>query len=186
MENDAMTNTPTGPGDGDRPYGDPGSETDRAAGAAKDAAREAAEKSKGRLEAQKHAAAAKADAIAGAARRAAHELEAEDQEVLSGYTRDLASGIEELSKRLRGASVDSLLADARDYARRNPAMFVIGSVALGFGLSRFLKASSEPTREHESAYPGDSETRGVHTEPSLDTPASPAAPVTGYPEPPHH
>lgn len=174
-----MTNSPTGD------FDDPRSQTDRAAGAARDAAREAAEKGKGQLEAKKQTAAEGADAAAGAARRAAHELDSQDHEALSRYTREIANGLEGLSERLRGASVDSLLTDARTYARHNPAMFVLGSVAIGFGLSRFLKASSENQRQ-ESTYPGESDTRGAYAESSLDTPASPAAPATGYPEPPRH
>ena len=33
---------------------------------------------------------------------------------------------------------------AADLARNNPALFIAGSIALGFGLSRFLKAGSAP------------------------------------------
>jgi hypothetical protein len=43
---------------------------------------------------------------------------------------------------MRGKSAEEMLQQAGRLARENPALFVTGSVAVGFGLSRFLRASS--------------------------------------------
>jgi hypothetical protein len=48
-----------------------------------------------------------------------------------------------------------LLHDAADLARSNPGLFIAGSIAIGFGLSRFLKAGTAAaatvSAEHDPA-----------------------------------
>lgn len=79
--------------------------------------------------------------LAHSAQSAAEHMQDGDTLGLSHYVTDLAQNMTTLAGNLRGKSIDELLQQAGKLARDNPALFVTGSVALGFGLSRFLKAS---------------------------------------------
>ena len=114
---------------------------DRESGTAK-VAEEASERGKEQLEAGKDAAADQAESLAGVGERVAKELRGELPS-LADYTGELATSIRELGEQLRHRSVDDLLAEARAVARHNPTLFLLGSVAIGVGLSRFFKASTE-------------------------------------------
>ena len=63
---------------------------------------------------------------------------------MSDYLADMAESMSGLAGNLRGKSAEQLLHDGAELARNNPALFIAGSIALGFGLSRFLKAGSAP------------------------------------------
>lgn len=80
--------------------------------------------------------------LAHSAQSAAEQMQDSDTLGLSHYVTDLAQNMTTLAGNLRGKSIDELLQQAGKLARDNPALFVTGSVALGFGLSRFLKASN--------------------------------------------
>jgi hypothetical protein len=102
----------------------------------------ASERGKEQLEAEKDAAADRAESLAGVGERVAKELRGELPS-LADYTGELATSIRELGEQLRHRSVDDLVADAQAVAKRNPTLFLLGSVAIGVGLSRFFKASTE-------------------------------------------
>lgn len=87
-------------------------------------------------------AAGQVDHIAKALDDAAARLKDEHQDGLASYATQVATSITSLADRLRESSVDELASEARQLARANPAMFILGSIAVGFGLTRFLKASS--------------------------------------------
>lgn len=80
------------------------------------------------------------DRVARVINRAGEELSRQQPNV-SNYAARIAAGISTLADRLRDARVDEFVDEARDLARRNPGLFLISSVAIGFALSRFLKAS---------------------------------------------
>jgi hypothetical protein len=86
--------------------------------------------------------AGQADTLARALGETADRLKSEHQDSLAAYTTHIASTVTSLADRLRSSSVDELASDARRLAHSNPTLFLAGSVALGFGLTRFLKASS--------------------------------------------
>jgi len=89
------------------------------------------------LEQRKRSAADHINDIAQALERAASQLE----EPLASYTNRAALGVSNLATRVREGSIDDLVEDTRRIARRNPALFLVGGVAIGFALSRFIKAS---------------------------------------------
>jgi exonuclease VII small subunit len=89
------------------------------------------------LEQRKRSAADHINDIAQALERAAAQLE----EPLASYTNRAALGVGNLATRLREGSIDDLVEDTRQLARRNPVLFLAGGVAIGFALSRFIKAS---------------------------------------------
>jgi hypothetical protein len=55
----------------------------------------------------------------------------------------MSTRLSEAAHHLEGRSIDELANDAKRLARENPALFMLGSVAVGFGLSRFFKASEK-------------------------------------------
>lgn len=80
--------------------------------------------------------------LAGSAKAAATQLERDDVGHISQYVSDLAEGMTRFSGSLREKSGDEILRDVSRLARENPALFVTGSVAIGFALTRFARASS--------------------------------------------
>ncbi|NHN68859.1 hypothetical protein G7W60_13525 [Pseudomonas fluorescens] len=84
------------------------------------------------------------DALARGAKSAMSELEANDTLGLSHYLADMADSMTGLAGKLRHMSAEQLLHEGSRLARDNPGLFLAGSVAVGFGLSRFLKAGSSP------------------------------------------
>jgi hypothetical protein len=101
---------------------------------------------KEQLDTQKDKAAEQVQQLAGSIERAGATLE-EDQPSLASYTRQIATRLTSFSDNLRTRTVGELLEDTEALARRNPAVFLVGSVAVGVALARFLKA--QPKREDE-------------------------------------
>ncbi|MGI3748765.1 MAG: hypothetical protein ACRYF8_25010 [Janthinobacterium lividum] len=80
--------------------------------------------------------------LAKTASAAAEELQDKDTLGISHYISDIAESLGAFATSMRGKSAEEMLQQAGRLARENPALFVTGSVAVGFGLSRFLRASS--------------------------------------------
>lgn len=86
--------------------------------------------------------------IAGSIDAAAAQLGREDMTRLSGYVHEMAQSLAGLAGNLRERSGDEMIQDISTLARRKPALFLGGSVALGFGLSRFARAGrARPDRQ---------------------------------------
>ena len=84
--------------------------------------------------------------VAQSVKAAASDLEA-DRPELSRYVSGMAETMVRFADDLRGKSADELFHDVNRIARQNPGLFLAGSVALGFGLVRFARATS-----HRPAY----------------------------------
>lgn len=82
------------------------------------------------------------DSLVEGAQSAASALEGKDTLGLSQYLGQLASGLGSFADQVRDKSAEDLLHTGARLARDNPALFLAGSVAVGFGLSRFLRASA--------------------------------------------
>jgi hypothetical protein len=95
-------------------------------------------------EAGKEQATEQRESLADVADAVAESLKEHQQEGLAGYARGMSDGLSSLASHLQRRSIDDLVHDARKLARNNPSMFLLGSIAVGFGLARFLKAS-EPS-----------------------------------------
>ena len=113
--------------------------------------------------------------MANAVRAAASDLQDQDREGLSHYVTELADSVSTLATGLRQQSVDELIHDVENIARKNPALFIGGSIAIGLGLARFAKASSHRhsgthTDTHTNTGSSTrSDLRGPTPEPSLPT-----------------
>lgn len=105
-----------------------------------DRAREAAISA---LDRQKAEAAGQLDGLAQAFRNAAESLESQHYGPIARYAGFAAENLGGIADALNEQDLASLLDSARRLARRQPALFVGGAVALGFGLVRFLKSSGE-------------------------------------------
>ena len=77
---------------------------------------------------------------------AADALASSGHESLSQAAAALSDQVRKFSNYLQDRRIEDLVGDARRLAQRNPALFVAGGVALGFALSRFLKASAANER----------------------------------------
>jgi len=115
--------------------------TQRRAGEAIDQARV---RTKGWIETQLDAAADGLDGIAGAVKDTGEQLRAHDPNNM-GQVADVAVSTAEtvrnVSSRLRDATVDDIIQDTEQFARRQPGLFIGGVFVLGFMLARFLKST---------------------------------------------
>ncbi|HCG38797.1 MAG TPA: hypothetical protein DEW09_06905 [Pseudomonas sp.] len=144
----------------------------------KSKAREAGEQvknqGKAQLDSYRGTAADELEKVAQSAKAAAAELENQDRTGLSHYVSDMAQSMVDLADNLRGKSVDELVGEVNRLARNNPGLFIAGSVALGFGLTRFARASSHraesTTREPTTDY-GHSDASRPHPTSPLGVPA---------------
>lgn len=79
---------------------------------------------------------------ASSLRRAADETESEN--ALIGKTlRSFADGLDKASSTIQGGDINRTLQDVNAFARREPALFLGASFALGFALARVGKAAVE-------------------------------------------
>ena len=91
------------------------------------------------IDSRKRVAADRIEEIAHALARASEQLAG--QPTLAGYANRFAGAVGTLATRVRDGSVEELVDDTRELARRNPGLFILGGVATGVVLARFLKAS---------------------------------------------
>ena len=93
---------------------------------------------------------------------------------LSSYVADIASNLGHFAESLRGKSAEDMLHEANRLARENPALFITGSVALGFGLTRFMRASVPDASVNDTGKAwSDGDPRALFDEePEVDTDAT--------------
>lgn len=121
-----------------------------------------------------------AERVAAAVERTADELGGDEDNAISGFGHSVASLMRQLAGGLRERDIDEFARELAELARRNPGVFLAGSVALGFGIARFFKArspqSSEMRGERQSGGSSTRQwTRGEHQfydEESLDLSAN--------------
>jgi hypothetical protein len=124
------------------------------------------------------------DSLAEGAQSAAAALQGHDSLGLSQYLGQLASGLGSFADQVRDKSAEDLLHKGAQLARDNPALFLAGSVAIGFGLSRFLRASASHGQSQlgtSSAQSPSAQPVGLVTTPAIDdySANADAAPSTG-------
>lgn len=116
---------------------------------ASDVASQAKEGVSHRIDDQKHKAVEKIETVSSALRGAGKELEGTGP--LPDLAEKAAEGIERLAHYFETRSVNELVGSFERFARREPALFLGGAVALGMLAGRFLKSSSR--RMSSPAYP---------------------------------
>jgi hypothetical protein len=103
------------------------------------------EEGKQRLESGKSTAADQVDHVANALKSAGNEFGS--QSPLASYANSLADSIGRFGSRLRDGSIEDLAHDMQLAARRNPALFVAGGLALGVVLARLIRAATPEQEE---------------------------------------
>jgi hypothetical protein len=83
-----------------------------------------------------------AGSTAQALRQASERLREDGNEPVARGMEQVAERVDSAGSWLREADGDRILRDVEDFGRRNPLAVVAGGVALGFAVSRMLKASS--------------------------------------------
>jgi hypothetical protein len=104
-------------------------------------ASQAGQRAAGEIEKHKQTATETLGQFANAIRRAGDELSASDQSMASRFVGQAADGLETFARTLSDKRPEELLDTARDLCRRNPTVFVAGTVLAGLALGRFLRAS---------------------------------------------
>ncbi len=79
--------------------------------------------------------------VAQTLKSSSQQLRDQQQAGIGKYADQAASKIEELSHYLENASLNDVATRVENFARREPAFFIGGAVALGFLSARFLKSS---------------------------------------------
>lgn len=85
--------------------------------------------------------------IADALHATSENLARENQPGLAQYLSDAADGLNRFSNRFTRGDVEGLLREARDTAKRNPALLLGGAIAAGFLLTRFLRSTEAASSE---------------------------------------
>ena len=98
-----------------------------------------------------------AERVAAAVERTADELDGEGDGAISGFGHSVASLMRQLAGGLRERDVEAFAQELGSLARRNPGVFLAGSVALGFGIARFFKARGP---QAQSSYGDDRQSQG--------------------------
>lgn len=85
--------------------------------------------------------------LARAIRQSTQSLRDNQQETVAQYVEQAADRIDGLSTTLRDRDLTQLVADAEQFARRQPAVFIGASFVLGVLTARFLKSSGGAGRD---------------------------------------
>jgi hypothetical protein len=109
-----------------------------------DAARSTAESL---IEEQKQQIADRVKGLAEGLEAAARSLGGSQNRIVARYVQEAGDQVRNFSHSLHGRRWNELLADTEDFARRQPTLFVLGAVAAGFVVGRFLwTAMDAPSR----------------------------------------
>src|SRR3954464_1850026 len=89
-----------------------------------------------------------ATTVADAIRQSSQQMRDQGQGSAARPVEQIADRVESAGRWMRESDGDRILRDVEDFGRRNPLAVVAGGIAVGFALSRLLKASS--TQRYES------------------------------------
>jgi hypothetical protein len=119
---------------------------DSTAEQAKQRAQEATEQARGRVrdevDRRSTEAGEQATSVADAIRQASQQLREQGNDQAAKPMEQAAQRVESAGQWLRDSDGDRILHDVEDFGRRNPLAVAAGGLAIGFALSRLLKASS--------------------------------------------
>jgi hypothetical protein len=124
---------------------------EEAKGQASGVAEQVKHETTGLLRNQKDMAAQRLNAVAHSLRRTGEVLAEEEDPTIGRYAEGLANQVERFSSYLESRDLGDLMSEAQAMARRQPELFVAGSLALGFLLGRFLKSSEPRTEPYQRA-----------------------------------
>jgi hypothetical protein len=120
-----------------------------------------------------------AGSTAQALRRASDQLREDGNEPVARGIEQAAQHVDRAGTWLRESDGDRILRDVEDFGRRKPLAVMAGGVALGFAVSRLLKASSRNRYEQNrtgTSYAGNGHARSEPVVPDTTVGRSPGAP----------
>jgi len=94
------------------------------------------------LEERKARAADQVHGVAQALRRTAEGVKGEN-DLVGRYAEQAAETVERFADTVRERRIGDLVSELDDFARRSPTLFLLGAVAAGFVVGRFMAASGE-------------------------------------------
>ncbi len=104
---------------------------------------------------QKDAASDNLNNVAHAFRQTSEHLRDSDQAGIAGYVDRAAGQVEHFAGYLSKRDLREIAQDAEQFARREPALFLGGALALGLFAARFLKSSGQATQGGGQGHRGD-------------------------------
>ncbi len=104
---------------------------------------------------QKDAASDNLNTVAHAFRQTSEHLRDSDQAGIAGYVDRAAGQVEHVAGYLSKRDLREIAQDAEQFARREPALFLGGALALGLFAARFLKSSGQAAQGGGQGYRGD-------------------------------
>lgn len=107
------------------------------------AAAQVKQQAEGKLDEQRQQAAERLSGVASALRETGQRLSGKSEDMVGQYAQSMADQVDRFSSYLRDRDTNELLGEIQDFARRQPELFVAGTLAAGFLLGRFLKSSSQ-------------------------------------------
>lgn len=166
------------------------------AGQAQEKARETGQQARERLREQVDQRSTQAgEQIRGNAqdvRSFAEQLREQGKDTPARYAEQAADRVQEVGQYLERSDGDTILNDVEGFARRNPWAVAAGGLAIGFAVSRMLKASSNERYRSSlgngspnaslsaaSALEDPATTSAMRADPQLGGPVVPPAPPTG-------
>ena len=127
--------------------------TEQVRGAAEQGAQQARVRVRDQVDQRSTQAGQQAATAADAIRQASSHLREQGSSAPARALDSAASQVEKAGNWLQQSDGDQILHDVEDLARRNPLAVVAGGIAIGFSLSRLLKASSRDRYETRPARP---------------------------------
>jgi hypothetical protein len=146
---------------------------------AADLANEAKEQARQQYDSRIHTATGELDSLASALRRAGSEL-GDEHGISSRVVSTVADRLTSFSRSLDGKDLDRVVRDVETFARRNPAAFLGGAVAVGFLAARFLKSDRPTTYGYSRDYEAGDGLYGLNRTASSGTGYSSGLEPTGY------
>ena len=154
-----------------------GEMTDAAKEQVTDAAREARDQAVHVAEEQKTRATDRLHSMAGALRESSHEFDQRQEETVAAYVNTAAQQVDQFADYLERNDVRDVWRGVQDLAQKQPELVIVGSLAAGFLLGRFLKSNGTHSRDQmRSAAYG----RARSGNPSYGRPNYGMADDTGY------
>jgi hypothetical protein len=101
------------------------------------------------LSGQKEVAADHIEGVAKVLHDTVDQLRQRSPGAVTDYAERAVGSLDSVANALREQDLGALVGQVEDFARRQPVLFLAGSVAIGFALARFLKSSS---RSSQSTY----------------------------------
>jgi hypothetical protein len=119
-----------------------GSPTEQVKEKAQEGAEQARSRIRDEVDTRSTAAGEQATTMADAIRQASKQLREQGQEGAAKPLEQAAQRVEGAGNWLRDSDGDRILRDVEDFGRRQPLAVLAGGLAMGFAVSRLLKASS--------------------------------------------